>query len=59
MSGHLACCLPLNSEYFRSTAQAAPSMSIQRPAIEYSSSGSRIEELPDYDPGPVSVTDQF
>ena len=48
---HLNCSPSLNSDYFRSTLQIPP---IRKPAIEYPSSTSRIEEVPNYDSGSVS-----
>lgn len=52
VSAYLNCSLPLHSSsnYFRSTFQVP----FQRPAIDYSSSTSRIEEVPNYDSSPVS-----
>ena len=55
MSAHLIGFPPLNSDYFRSTIQVPPSIPIQRPVIEHSSSTSRIEEVSNYDPGSVSI----
>jgi hypothetical protein len=49
VSAHSNCSTSLNSNYLRSTFQVP---SIRRPAIDYPSSTSRIEEIPN--PGSVS-----